>query len=518
MRNDRDIRELRDTGESLDADFLSIDMEALLRKLPGHSFRSPHHYPVELVRTALVRGAIKVSVTVHRSRVEISDDGPPLNESKLEKLCDVFDSRKPAYERQAALAFFEDERGIDILAAFSPSPKAVIIETVGKSRSGARITFRRGAQPHRRASSGEPGTRITILRAEGNTQKERETLRDYCRHAGAEILMDGSIISRRPAPENELASIPLTAWANVGGGSLWIPDEGDVCRIWFMDHGIRWRRSFFPPRHGMVFEAAVECAGKAPDDFSERVREASLKLYRLIANEYDSFSPSHRDRVEELLFLHYRHTLDLTLAGDFRPFMVLDHAARMSLVEIKKRTEEGALQALRVDDDPGRYYTKSSTVLILTLLQWEFLVDHAGIRLSTPTPVPGPDPRPVRLYRWLKKKGAGAASTARLSLLKPVDRDELDEQETRLLDLISKELDSGRFRLPGVSPGNPIEIIMSDRGRSVPGRVLDYEGKTVLALFRHNRHIRCAARTLEKNPANIYMVLPMLTEGFDGWR
>ena len=517
MTDRGDIGRLRDSGEILDADFLSIDIEALLRKLPGSSFRSPHHYPVELVRAALLRGAARVEVEIDRSRVVVSDDGGALDETSLERLVGVFDPGKPAHLRQEALAFFESERGITLLAAFTPSPEEVVIET-GTGEGRKRVVFRRGRTPRTRALEGGKGTSVAITRAEGSPARERETVAEYCRYARASVVLDGKLVSGTAAHEKGLVSTALPGWSRIGEILLWIPVEGDMCRVRMLDHGIRWDQKVYASKRGLVYEAAVECAGELPDDFTERAGKAALGLYQDLVRQYDASPRKIRDRIQELLFLHYRQRRDASLLEGLPLFPVHGDGRVLSFDEVQRKASDGIVYAMRSDDDPDRYQTRSSTVLVLTPGQWEFLAEHAGVPLAAPVPVPAADPWHVRLLRRIRTAARDTADRMRLGLLRPLGKDDLDEEEGLLVDEVSSQLEQGRFLLPGIPAGARVEVIMSDRGRSLPGRVLRHEGRLVLALFRRHPLTRKAALALKNDPANILMVLPLLTGGHDGWQ
>ncbi|MFH1437988.1 MAG: hypothetical protein ABIJ56_19930 [Pseudomonadota bacterium] len=558
-RKDRLSDQLGERGEALGPDFLSIDIEAQIRKLPSRTFRSPFHYPVELVRSALIRGAERVEVEVERSAVVAADNGGMIDETALKNLTDVFDPKINAQERLTALSFFEDERGIGLLAAFAPHPKMVVIETSDGKNSGVRVTFRPGALPEKEAwldpRAGEasasrktrirldpgvgeasasrktsirlsPGageasasrkTRIRIMRSGGDPGKERSVLERYCRRAAAQIVLNGREISGQSDPPNALFAATLAPWETVGGGTVWIPDQGDVCRLWLLDHGIRWQQLFHAPDHGLVYEAAVECAAERPKDFSKRIRERALRMYGKLAEDYDQSPPGRRERIEELFFLHYRLTRDRSIVDRFAPFRVHEKSGRLSLPDLRMLAESGRLKALPMEEDPGRYITQGLTVLRLTQRQWEFLAEHARMELSAPFPVPRRDPWHTRLRRWLRKKADDAVSSMLLGSIDPVGRDNLSPQERALIDLVSSELMKGSFRLPGESSGGRVKVVLDNRGRRRPGRLIRYEGKRVLSISRRNRHVVLAIRAVHKDPANIAMVLPMLTGGLGGW-
>jgi len=491
----------------LGADFLSIDMDALLRKLPARSFRSPHHWPVELVRSALIRGARRVDVTIRSGRVEILDDGPAIPGGEIDHLLVAFDPAREPLERQDAIAAFEHDRGIGLLAAFAPAPREVRIRTGGQH---GRYVFRTGRAPSLEPVDKKPGTCITVLRREKEAGKEAQTLSDYCRHARADIFLDGRLVSRRS--REAITSAQLPSWGSVASGSVWIPLSGDACRIWLLDHGVRWKQIVHLSEDGLVYEAAVECPADPPAELSMHVSSVGLDLYRALPGAYAS-RPELRDRIEELFFLHYRRTGSSSLIDTFAPFR-LEDGSRISLAEIRRLARVRTLNALRSDDDPSRYLVTPHT-LLLTPRQWEFLAEHASVSLTTPLPAPRPDAWPLRLARWAGKRISNAVSN--LGLVRPVDDALLSARERDLLEVVSSSLSSGSYVLPGASPDMVYVIYSHHSGRS-PGRLLDHRGRTVLAISRRHPLVERACLALEKDPRNIRMVLPMLTRGDGAWQ
>jgi hypothetical protein len=97
-----------------------------------------------------------------------------------------------------------------------------------------------------------------------------------------------------------------------------------------------------------------------------------------------------------------------------------------------------------------------------------------------------------------------------------VEKRDLSEGETLLLDMISKELESGRFRMPGLDRGESVKVLVSNTGGKAPGRLISHRGERVLALFRRSPVLRKASRAVKKDPANIAMVLSLLADGREG--
>ena len=501
------------TGELLEESFLSIDVDAQLKKLPSHTFRSRHEYPVELVRDACRRGAGRIDVTITRRRIDVVDDGKALSDETLLRLATLFDRGEPPSTRQAALEWFMAKKGIGVLAAFAPTPSKVVVES-----GDARVVVRRRGGPAQLPPADHSLTRVTIHRTGGKPRRERDELKDLCRFAVADIRLDGRRVSRGGEPLGELAAGPLPPVGNVTGAMVWIPPAGDVCRVHLLENGVRWHQSVHTPgRHGLVYEAAVECPAKPPADLRKRIRNTTLRLHFLARRRYDRSVPAVRDRVDELLFGHFQATGDLLLLEDFSPFRVLGSETTLTLGEVKKKQSAGELTALTASDDPSRYATGEGTTLVLTSRQWEFLAEHAEVPLRPPPPVPRPESHLVRLTGTLRRTLRRLVNRIRLSAAPAMDPELLDEDEASLLSLVQVMLDQGRFRLPWVTSTVRTRVIMIDRARRWPSRVVKSREEAVLVLPRRNRQVQSAVAAVSRDRRNIYPVLPMLTHGHDGW-
>ncbi len=501
------------TGELVEESFLSIDVDAQLKKLPSHTFRSRHEYPVELVRDACRRGAQRVDVTIGRWRIDVVDDGKALSNDTLGQLATLFDRQEPPSGRQSALEWFMARRGIGVLAAFAPDPSKVVVES-----GSATVVIRRRGAPAQQPPADHSLTRVTIHRTGGKPRREREELRDLCRFAAADIRLDGNRVSRGGEPLNELAAGPLSPAGNVTGAMVWIPPAGDVCRVHLLENGIRWHQSVHTPgRHGLVYEAAVECPAKPPSDLRKRIRKATLRLYFMARRRYAGYPSAVRDRIDELVFGHYQATKDQLLLEDFTPFGVLGSDSRLTLGEVRKQHAAGELTALTESDDPSRYSLGVGSTLVLTSRQWEFLAEHAKVQLRPPPPLPRPESLFVRFTGTLRHTLHWLVNRIRLSAAPAMDPELLAEDEAALLDLVQVMLDQGRFRLPWVTSTVRKRVIMIDRSRRWPSRVVKGREEAVLILPRHNGQVQAAVAAISRDRRNIYPVLPMLTHGHDGW-
>ncbi|MCP4218808.1 MAG: hypothetical protein GY765_29520, partial [bacterium] len=145
----------------------SIDVDAHLQKAASHTFGSPSHFPVELVRAALKRGADVVSVEIGRNRIRVVDNGNGFGEADIETLNCILDPARSTAHKEAAIEALQNRSNYGLLAIFAPSPLRIHIENALLGSSGTTIVTHGGhleVLPH---SSHGPGTSITLTTGGG---------------------------------------------------------------------------------------------------------------------------------------------------------------------------------------------------------------------------------------------------------------------------------------------------------------------------------------------------------------
>ena len=497
------------------ADFLSVDVDAQLRKLPSRRFRSVHHYPVELIRGALARGAGVVRVEVNRERVEVRDDGGPLNETLFKSLCDAFDSSLADVDRERALGYFEGGSGLAVLAAFAPNPRRVLME-VSVNGGRERVVFVRRRGPRMELPMADRGNLTAVFRRGGNARKEREAILENCSFARAKVFLNGELISTG-RPTGALGLATLTPDKTGGrAGALWIPMSGDTCRVWLLDHGVRSRQIVLSARVGYVFHAAIEGVHDPDHACLKALTDEAAKLYRMLAKRFRPLPAVMKGRIEELFFRHHRLTGTSPMVENFAPFRSRPAGEHHSLRELREEETAGNLYAVKAGARLEQYDTSSHRVFVLTDSQWDFLSQEVGLNLRIPPRVPRGDGalravvenRLMRGGEWLARVLAGP--------LKPMARDLLCRDEEMLLVHIRKQLLGKKFHLPWVAGAGEVNIFMVDRKGRSPALTL-IEGSTVhFAVFRRHPFVEDAIEAIARDAGNIRMVLSVLTNGHDG--
>lgn len=433
---------------------LSIDVDAHVQKLAGNTYTSKQHYPVELVRLALSRGADRVELTIAANRLEIVDNGRGIAENEWNLLLQLLDGKQRVSAREQAIGALKSPRGIGLLALFSAAPNCIVLENV-HGEKGQTILIDRGTvketSPVCRIAS---GTRIVLYRS-GGSDREKRIVEDLCKAVEKEIILNGKPIAKSPLLSPYLAAAKLKASGEAAGGMVGIPVKGDLCRVWLLDQGIPWFYRVLPPRHGFVFEAALEYRGAGSDaahSLSNHLAPALTDLYRRLAEQYAALPPAYRERVEELLFNHNRFTGDASLVNRIAPFQLFNSSLRLNLSQVVEKAKAGSLCAVPAEENASRYRPPAAgaaAALVLTRQQLDFLVNQQRI--------------PIRLLspgKHRKKRAWVRDFLARIRLapVSVVDRDDLSHDERSFLSGLSAYLQNltpllvkGRSLLPAVS-------------------------------------------------------------------
>src|SRR5512137_1616883 len=98
-------------NNSTAGNLFSIDVEAHLKKAASHTFGSPSHYPVELVRAALKRGAGEVDIRVGRTRIQVTDNGSGMDADAIKTLTTLLDPTQPTELKEAAVETLQNRGG-----------------------------------------------------------------------------------------------------------------------------------------------------------------------------------------------------------------------------------------------------------------------------------------------------------------------------------------------------------------------------------------------------------------------
>lgn len=487
------------------ADLLSIDVDAHLQKLAANTFGSRFHYPVELVRSALKRGAQQVEITINLKDIEIRDDGRGIEKEQLALLRDLLAPGQPAAVREQSIEKMKTPQGIGLLAIFSPSPTRIRIENVTKEARESML-IEKGRLKETGSYTIKSGTRITIDRTSSNRNREEVILKDYCRAVTQDILLNGKAIEKKSIfIPPVMVSMRLKNSPGIGGGVVGIPEKGDLCKIWLLDQGIPWYHLTIRPWKGFIFSAAVEFKEEVTRSFLNQLVEPVTRLYYWLARRYPTYPESYQARVEELLFKHNRISSHTGPVNCFSPFKVFNSPDRLGLSQVIKKTAAGNLYAVPAKENPKKYNAKTGKTLLLSSKQIDFLVNHHRIPLTFLTPVKY-HKNPLRIFHKLTEKVKNIISHLIAAGRKRINRGELGGLEDYFLKALVLHLNTGSNKPHVLLPDQELEAVMINaRGLSpavlkppllLINRKHPLVKKAILAYRLDPRSIELAARAL----------------------
>jgi hypothetical protein len=480
-------------------DLLSIDVDSELRKLPVNAFAVREEYVVELIRSAVLRGAGTVWVCIGLRRVVVADDGKPLSLDTLAAAAQVFDRTEAADRRHEALSALTAGGSLGLLAAWAPGPRRVRVTSPEGALTVSGGQPRLEARPGVGVKAGDPVNTVELTRF-GKPARERECVCEMVRHAAVRVLLEGRLVSRLGA-EDALVREALPAPAS---GTVWVPASGEACRLHLLRNGIRHRLAARTgARSGLVYHAAVETGCVPERDLARLVEAAAAALYARLAAVH-ARRPERRERVEELLFRHARITGDTSLAGS-APLFLTATGDRVSLAEIRDAGSREALYA--VDLRARRRVAAPPGALLLRLgpRQREFLTG-AGVALRPPpSRARGPAIARGLAAFWTLVTSAAATVTGG----RGVRPEELSEGERQLVALLQEMVDTGRLRVPAAGRGN-VRVTLSAGGMGAAVRSRTRAGQEQLVLRREHRLVRMAAAAVLRNRANVHLAAAAL--------
>ena len=375
-----------------DSNLFSIDVDSHLKSVATHTFSSLSHYPVELVRAALKRGASQVHVLLNANKIEIKDDGSGLNSQSINILNTLLDLTSPDASKEEAVEWIQLNSEHGLLAIFSPSPEKVLIENCSVSGS-VNISYHKGVLKKTEPKHHQRGTRIILFpKCHRDVHQEEEILISYCKFVQKDIFLNKTLISGNPLFTDYIASIRIDNLKYRITGELAIPKTGNTCRLKLLNMGIPYRHLKYHYQQGFVFNAAIECSGELTHHILDRLISYAHKIYLWLAKNYNNASPSIQERIEELIFTHYKITGDTSLVENFFPFKVFKSRRPLSLANILQQAALSPILAIPRDKEHLTYHIGQQRILSLTREQADLLINLHNVPITFLSP-------------WKKKRG-----------------------------------------------------------------------------------------------------------------
>jgi hypothetical protein len=484
----------------------SIDVDAHLKKAASHTFGSHAHYPVELVRAALRRGAFRVEVQISRDRIRVWDNGSGLDAAGMETLTRLMDPAQPAAVKENAVENLQTREGMGLLALFASNPEEIILENAaipGKKR------FRFHKNRFQADSScpslpGTFGTCVSLMGSRRDYGREKQLLEAFCRSVPRDLRLNNHPLGRQPLLVNQMAVMKLPSSSHAAGGSVGIPQAGTICHIRLLDQWIPWHHFTLPVQKGFIFDAAVETVNELTVDLIAHLCDYARQLYTWLSRRFDSTPPGYRERIEELLFNHCRLTGDDSLMRHFSPFNIYGSQRALNLNQVRQKAGEGYLYAVPRKKDRLRYNTGGKTVLSLPREQADLLINHLNIPVTFLNPV-SRRPNPLPSYAHALKKGF-----KRLVLrLLPTPNNilpsaKLDKDELAFLVALLRHFHD--FRVFMVASRGPFPSVLE---RIKPREENKYNRQR-LFIRRDHPLVKKAVAAVRKDPRNIEIFVPLL--------
>ncbi|MDQ1355168.1 MAG: hypothetical protein QG657_5478 [Acidobacteriota bacterium] len=511
-------------NNSTSSNLFSIDVEAHLKKAASHTFGSSSHYPVELVRAALKRGAGEVAIRVGRTRIQVTDNGPGMDTDALKTLTTLLDPTQPTELKEAAVETLQDRSGFGLLAIFAPAPSKIIIENVSVLEKTC-IVFEKGRMKKFYSCDLSVGTRITLFNLTGrNPSREKYILRAYCRSVRQDIRLNNRIISRGPLLELSqlLASLNITGSNYISHGIIGVPRDGDICRLRLLDLGIPYRYVTFPPHQGFIFDAAVEypdmsigtANGEITGDFLDHLAEYAFQLYQWLCHNHASAPAPVQARMEELIFDHYRFTrsqkkISSSLMDHFAPFKTLGIPSTLTLAEIKDQARTAPIFAVPRHKEHLRYNTLGKTVLSLTREQADLLVNLEKLAITFLAPVFQKEKRLPIFFFSLKKGFKRLVFRFFGFLLIPAQRKVLNLDQLTLPEQLFMKAINGYLARQEETPVKEA-VMVSSRG---PFPSVQSQPSLPLLIRRDHPLVRKAVDAVQTDPRNLEIFMPLIARG-----
>lgn len=381
----------------------SIDISSHLKKAATHTFGSSSHYPVELVRAALIRKASKIDILINHYKICIQDDGSGLDIASLETLITILDPSKPAPQKEEAVERMQTRNGFGLLAIFASLPGKFLIENVS-SYGKTQILFRNNLIKKNESCTLNTGTRITIFtRRNRNILREKKILKIYCKSAQVDILLNNHLISKQPIFSHHLALLKMDRSKNNTREEIAIPESGNLCIIRLYDMGIPYSYFSLPPQKGFIFDAAIEYSGEITESYIKYLTEHTYDLYKWLSYNYSSASLHIKERIEELIFTHYRLTGDTSFVKDFSAFKKFKSEKTLTITQITNKAKSHTIFAVPKNKEYLAYNTDNRFVLSLTQNQGDILMNLIHIPITFMSPLFQRNKIFYEFYSFLKK-------------------------------------------------------------------------------------------------------------------
>ncbi len=500
---------------SNDANLLfSFDIESYIGKTAVFSQRTASMFPVELVKTALKRGADRIDISIGGKEVIVSDNGNGIEFAELKMLLDLKDRDIPVELKEKIVSRLKGKFGPGLLAIFAPTHKIITVENVN-SGSGEIVEISNREKKIDGVCSINSGTKISIHRSGGDVKREVEILKEYCGWTEATISLNGKVLEKVKGLPNTVASAKIDSKSSSLTGVLGIPESGWISRIFITENGIIRRKIEVPPYRGILFTAVFETERDDCEGIVTAIVPYVEKLYRFLIKNYPKFKPVHKERIEELCFYYYKKTGNKEFMSDFKPFRVMKSNSFIGIDEVEKLAGAGKLYIKNINNPAKVNYGLNSVFAVeLNPVQIDFILNQLKLpaKIIDRIGIYKRNFKESILLGWSRFKNR-LFSGEPLFRNRIIENDQLWNEEKELLFRLNKyfkdiwrqsdsdcqEIEIFMVKGPGLSP------VYLKKGEE---NILN--GKCDIYLRRGNGRVKKIVKLLDAQPENFELILTFI--------
>jgi hypothetical protein len=358
----------------------SIDLDEKISKITRNRYTEDNFFIIELIRTALIRGAEKIEITVTGKKLTIKDNGNGIKDRGILFLSNIFNRELSILKRESVIESFLKKTGIGLLSIFTSPYNTIQLKNTQNSYEDELIFENSNCKYRREKGKFLAKTLIIInLVKEIKLNDIQKITQKYCSHLEESIYVNNSILPSKPLLDDCFVRLKLSSNSNQVMGTLGIPLRNNYCSIKLLHKNIPWDQKLFDPYNGLVFTAAVESKKESYEEIIHYLSEKVFELYKYVADKYSKYPPPIRERIEELIFNFVRKTGNEYFLDNFPVFKILD-AKPVNSNYIKTISFKEPI--FFIYEDQKKKLKTNLLLLVINKKQADFLINYLGLNLK----------------------------------------------------------------------------------------------------------------------------------------
>ena len=189
--------------------WFSIDASSHLRKLRDYHHHLPGGFILDLIRSAIKRGAGHVALRLETNRLELEDDAPPMEETLPGRIRDLTRTNLPDDSRERIIHDLMDPPGLGWISILAMQPESLAFYIRKNEEEGIGYAFEPGGDMSITPSDFSPGStqnRIVITTNRHNLLSHLPAVRSATTSAQAGISINGLPVRQRSVLKNVFLS------------------------------------------------------------------------------------------------------------------------------------------------------------------------------------------------------------------------------------------------------------------------------------------------------------------------